>query len=123
MGVGGRVVLGVAGRVLEPKIRRQVDDELVGLEEARHPRHRFAVRRRHERGVRGTEFVMGTERQRGRFAKVGMRPPDGPARHRVRGDLGDLRLGVTEQKAKEFAAHIAGSADDRDLHFRATPTA
>jgi len=123
MGVRRRVVLGVADRVLEAKIRREVEDELVGLEETRHSRHRLAVRRRYERGVRRTKLVVGGEREGGGFAKVGMRSPDRSARHRVGGDLGQLDLRMAEQEAEELAAHVTRPADDRDLHRPATPTA
>src|SRR5207247_10894362 len=50
------------------------------------------------------------------LSEVRMGPTDRLASHRVRRDLGDFDLRVSEEEPQQFPSGVPGAADDPDFH-------
>ena len=92
------VVFAIEGRIFQPEVCAEVDDLPGADEEIGHPPHGPAVRHRKEEEVAWFQIGMRREAEVRDLPEVRMGPTDRLASHRVRGDLGDFDLRVSEEE-------------------------
>ena len=114
------VVFTIEGRIFQPEVRAEVDDLPRPREELGHANHGTAVGHREEEEVARVQVRMGREHEVRDLAEVRVSPAHRFSRHRVRGDLADLDLRMSEEEPEELSSGVTGTADDRDLHRFAT---
>ena len=114
------VVFTIEGRIFQPEVRAEVDDLPRPHEELGHADHGTTVGHREEKQVARVQVRMGREHEVRDLAEVRVSPAHRFSRHRVRGDLANLDLRMSEEESEDLSSGVTGTADDRDLHRFAT---
>ena len=106
------VPLVVAGGVAQAEVGAEIDDAIGERRELIDPAHRAAVRQAEEQQIAFLDRFRSHELQLRAFAKIRMREVDELAVEPLARDLLHLEMRMREREAQQFAAGIAGGADD-----------
>ena len=113
-GMFAAVPQSVLGRVVQPEVRRDVDDlhAVPHEREARFSRRHLGKRREHHIDAAGDLRLDG----HGHAGEVRQRVAQRLSGLTAPGNADDLSLGVAVQDARKFDACVSGYVDDADLH-------
>jgi hypothetical protein len=110
----------VHGRILQPEIRRKIDDPFGQTFQGSETAHRLRMRKGDKKEIDLFQIGNRGEKEGGSLPEIGMDSGHRLSRVPFRSDLMDLHLRMIQKEAQELAPTVARCAHDRDPHLRAT---